>query len=120
MGSTKISPAEMELMEILWSENEWLSIPQIAERTDGKWKYTTVSTFLTRLKAKGILQSRKKSGVNEFLPKITRDDYQARETRQFIDEIYGGSAKDLIASLCEGKINDNDYDELLRWLDGIE
>lgn len=120
MGHIKISPAEMELMEILWAENQWTSIPRVAEKTEGKWKYTTVSTFLTRLKAKGFLKSRKQGGVNEFLPKLTREEYQARETQQFIDEIYGGSAKDLIASLCEGRISGSDYNELMRWLEEIE
>ena len=76
MGSSKISPSEMELMEILWQDGAWLGVSQVLERTNGQWKYTTVSTFLARLKVKGFVRSRKNGSVNEFCAAITKEEYQ--------------------------------------------
>ena len=120
MGSSKISPSEMELMEILWQDGAWLGVSQVLERTNGQWKYTTVSTFLARLKVKGFVRSRKNGSVNEFCAAITKEEYQRNETRSFIDDMYGGSAKRLIASLCEGQIGEDDYNELMSMLNNLK
>lgn len=120
MGSSKISPSEMELMEILWQDGGYMGVSQVLERTNGQWKYTTVSTFLARLKAKGFVNSRKNGSVNEFCAALTKEDYKRSETQQFIDEVYGGSAKRLIASLCEGQIGEDDYNELMNMLNNLK
>lgn len=120
MSNVKISPSEMELMQILWSNGGYMSIPQVLEKTSGQWKYTTVATFMTRLKSKGFLNSRKCGAQNEFCAAITLDEYKKAEAGKFVNELYGGSAKNLIASLCEDRLDDDDYRELMNWLEKIK
>ncbi|MBQ4109335.1 MAG: BlaI/MecI/CopY family transcriptional regulator [Clostridia bacterium] len=116
----KISQSEMEIMEIIWSLEEEVSIPEISERMKVQKKYTTVSTFVTRLKNKGFLNMTKKNGINVYSAAITKEQYKTEETEEFLNTVHNGSAKSLVASLFAKKINDDDYNSLLNWLDKLE
>ena len=120
MGKEKISPAEMELMAILWQTEKWVNAAELSELLQNEWKYTTIATFLSRLKKKGFLTSKKEGNVNYFRPSMTKEQYQAEETQEFIQSIHGGSAKSLVASLYKDKINDADFHELMEWLDKFD
>lgn len=116
----RISDSEMELMELIWTEDTWISISQLAEKLDKKWKCTTVATFVNRLKNKGYLETKKEGNVNVYRPLLSKEDYKAQETREFLNTVHHGSPQSLIASLCRGKVNKQDFDELMQWLDKME
>lgn len=116
-----LSEAEKEIMEIFWSSGKPMlasDVFNILEET--KWKYTTVATFLSRLVKKGFLKCEKQGMHNCFSVKISHNRFLKEETKKFVDDIYDGSAKNLIACLCKERISENDYKELMEFIEKID
>mgnify|MGYP003623975588 CR=1 FL=1 len=82
------------------------------------WKPTTLLTFLSRLVAKGMLQAEKQGKSNLYRPLVTQTQYASGEGRSFLNELYGGSARDLLAAMVDGRaISTEEVAELKRGLD---
>lgn len=118
MEITKISDAEMEVMQYFWHENRGYTPTELLERLEKEknWKYSTVKTFLTRLVEKGLL-SCKKGRVNQYTAIITEEEYKRHETKVFLDSVHKGSMKSMLASLCNGDITNERLEELLQELE---
>lgn len=121
MREKKLSDAEKTIMEILWSKKKFCSVSEIFSELENKdWKYTTVATFVSRLVKKGFLTQKKEGVQNFFKPKIKKNEYLEKETKDFVQELYGGKSTDLVACLCKDRITKEDYDELLKLLKKYE
>ena len=115
----KISDAEYEIMEIIWNEGGEVTTADIIEKLgeDNFWKHTTILTLAKRLVDKNILNVRKEKRVNYYSPKISKDEYKSYQANGFIEEMYGGSLKSLVASLYDNKkIDEKDLKELKDWI----
>ena len=67
-----IGEGELEIMKVIWASGGELSSGEITKAVENKgWKRTTVSTFLSRLVEKGVLESEKR-GNNYFLKLLMR------------------------------------------------
>ncbi len=113
----KISESEMEVMQVFWSEDKWLSLNDLCKALAQKsWKYNTIGTFVLRLTEKGVLKAKKEGKTNYYYPLIQKDEYKKMETKQFLNEVHGGSMKSLIASLYDELPKEEAIGELLEWL----
>lgn len=119
-NNVKISESEMLVMEIIWQLNDWTAVNTILSKMSKckKWKYNTVATFVLRLAEKGFLESRKNNGSNEYRPLISKEEYKRQETEYFLESIHNGSRKSLIASLYQDKLTEDEFNELLKFIDG--
>ena len=116
--SRKLSGAEKEIMEAIWNTSDAVCVNDIfGIMDDSDWKYTTVATFMSRLEKKGYLKCQKRGNQNYYSPAVSRDEYLKRQTDEFVQEVYGNSANDLIASLCKDRISEEDYRELMAALE---
>ena len=110
----KIADAELEIMRIIWRGNRPQSYAEIRtelESTTG-WKKSTIQTLLGRLKDKGAITANQHY-VTLYSANITQEEYVRFEGQTFIDKLFDGSAKNLVASLCKsGQLNKSDIDEL--------
>lgn len=115
----KISDSELEVMRILWKEARPLSFTEIRtqlESTTG-WKKSTIQTLITRLKEKSAI-SAKEHYVTLYSPTFSEEEHVQTEGQNFIDKLFDGSAKSLVAALCRGgKLNKDDVDELTTFFD---
>ena len=98
----RISSAEHEVMEVLWSEAP-LTAAEVAERVpaDRGWSIRTVKTLLSRLLAKGVLSHEEEGRRYLYRPAVERDDYVAQESRRLLDRLFGGRVTPLVAHLAE-------------------
>lgn len=115
----KISEAEKEVMQIIWSIGNSVSFSTVLNELkirNKDWKPNTVRTFLARLIEKGILTSKKHGGVNEYILLVSEDEYKCKEARSFLDSVYGGSVKKFITSLYEGdNLTTEEIEDLKKW-----
>jgi len=118
MSTPKLSRAELDVMEALWSHGA-SSIREIHEalRPKSRRAYTTVQTLVYRLEAKGAAQRTKKvGGAHIFEAAISRSAAQ----RRLVDELlhlFGGRAQPLMSHLIEaGKLTLKDIDEAKKVL----
>ena len=112
--TSKISDSELEVMRILWREGRPLSFTEIRKELEltTDWKKSTMQTLLIRLRDKGILTTQEHY-VTLYSPTVTEEEHVQAEGQHFIDKLFGGSAKNLVAALCRGgKLGENDVDEL--------
>ena len=110
----RISDSELEVMRILWREGRALSFTEIRQeltRTT-KWSKSTIQTMVFRLRDKGIIGTHTHH-VHMYTPLVTQEEYMRGEEQSFLDRLFDGSAKKLVAALCKsGQLAENDIDEL--------
>ena len=112
--STKIADSELEIMRVLWSEERPLSFAEIRTALEGKtnWSKSTIQTFLGRLRDKGAV-SAQSHYVTLYSANVTEEEYLKEEGQHFIDKLFDGSAKNLVAALYKnGQLKDDDIEDL--------
>lgn len=110
----KIANTELEVLKILWEAKRAMTITEIrkilTEKTN--WEAATIKTLVYRLCDKGALHAEKR-GVFYYTPAITEQEYHDYATRVFVDKLFGGNVKNLVASLIGGNtLTENDINEL--------
>ena len=110
MADIRISDAELEVMETLWSSREPLTATDVAERIpeDRGWSLATVKTMLSRLTGKGAIRYSEEGRRYLYSPAIARDSYVGKESRRFVDQLFGGRLSPLVARLAEEDALDSD------------
>jgi len=110
----KIADSELEVMRILWREKRPMPFGEIRAELETKtgWKKSTIQTLVLRLRDKGIITAHDKY-VTMYSANISQEEYVHSEGQTFIDKLFEGSAKNLVAALCRnGQLDESDIDEL--------
>ena len=96
----KLTNAETRLAELLWSTSPIASMEMIklAEKEFG-WKKSTAFTVLKFLIDKGLAKN-EKSSVSMI---YSRDEIIAEQSRQFIDDTFGGSLPMFVAAYTSNR-----------------
>ena len=103
----KISESELVLMKIIWKNGGaalYSFIMEELEKDKNEWKNNTVLTLLSRLVEKKFLKIKKIGRRNEYVAAITEIEYQTMQTHCFLDKVYGGNVKNLVATLLQQDI----------------
>ncbi|MCI9022111.1 MAG: BlaI/MecI/CopY family transcriptional regulator [Eubacterium sp.] len=112
----QISESELILMKIIWKcggSALFSLIMEELEQEQSEWKNNTVLTLLSRLAGKNYLKTRKIGRRNEYIATVTEQEYQSAQTHDFVDRVYEGNAKNLVAALLQqDSLTDNDWNEL--------
>ena len=111
---SRVSDSELKILKALWKKGSEMKLSEIRKmltRITG-WEAVMVKTLLYRLVDKGVVKSDKRE-VFYFTPLIREQDYSKYATNAFVDKIYDGSVKSLVASLIDcDQLNDQDIQEL--------
>ena len=100
----KISDSELAVMQVLWEAESELSLFELRRRVQARtpWESTTVKTLVQRLTAKGVLRQEKRE-VFYYSPLITEEEYSSYANESFINRVYKGSARNLVAALLRSR-----------------
>jgi predicted transcriptional regulator len=116
----KITESEMIIMKIIWEAGKKVNSAYVLGNLPEniKWKMTTVTTFLSRLTGREMLDIVEKKGrTNFYLPSMTKEEYSLRVTRDVMLGTGIGSIKNLIASLYKtNDISKKNISNLKEWL----
>ena len=113
----KIADSELEVMRLLWCEGRPLSFAEIRIELERKmvWSKSTIQTLIIRLRDKGAICAQT-NYVTLYSPCITEQEYISAEGKSFLDKLFDGNAKNLVASLCKnGQLEESDIDELKQF-----
>ena len=118
----QLSNAELEIMKIVWGNPENVTLfPYIMDGLASKGRpcqKNTLIVLLSRLINKGFLSSKKIGRRTEYTTLISETEYKTAQTKNFLDNIYEGSAKGLVSNLIMGDLlADDEYEELKRLLE---
>ncbi|MCH5183985.1 MAG: BlaI/MecI/CopY family transcriptional regulator [Oscillospiraceae bacterium] len=118
MKELQMGEIETRFAEIIW-QNEPIAtntLIRISEQELG-WKRTTTYTVLKRLCEKGIFQM-ENSTVTSC---ISRNEFYARQSEQFVRETFGGSLPSFLSAFAERKkLTPEEIDAIRRFIDSFE
>ena len=115
MAEWQMGVVESKFADIIWRTAPVTSsqLVKLGE-TEMGWKRTTVHTVLRRLCDKGLF--RNDGGV--VTARITRDEFYARQSRQYVADSFHGSLPAFIAAFTQGRrLTEEERAELRRMID---
>ena len=117
-----ISEAESQVMERLWRD-----APQGSEELTAAlqpatdWHENTVRTLLNRLIRKGAVRAEREGRRYLYSPVLTREQWQAHESRSLLDRVFGGKVAPLLVHFSRNeKLSAKDVAELRKLVDQLE
>ena len=116
----RISETEWEVMKVLWAKSP-CSAGEIIETlasSDPTWHPRTIKTFLTRLVGKKALGFRKEGRAYLYRPLVKEAECVAAASDSFLERVFGGSLKPMLAHFVEQKrLSSEEIRELKNLLD---
>ena len=119
----RLPDAELEVMAVLWGEDEPMSSRQILEALSERkdWGITTLLNLLTRLINRGFVAVEKSGKINQYSVLIPREEYAAEMDRYFLRLLHGGSVLDMLEILAENEtVSEHDLADIRRFIDRKE
>ena len=117
MSELRMGTSEARFADIIWT-NEPITSGDLAKLgfEEFEWKKTTCYTVLKRLCERGIFQNQK--GIVTSL--ISREEYYARHSEQYVEETFGGSLPAFLAAFgSRKKLSDKEVNELQKIIDSM-
>lgn len=103
MKKLQITDAEFCVMKAVWKKEHCTSseiIDEVSQNQD--WNDKTIRTLINRLVAKKAVKAEKTTGkAFIYSSLISEKDYIKEENHNFINKLYGGSVKKMLASFVE-------------------
>ncbi|KEJ04266.1 beta-lactamase [Clostridium botulinum A2B7 92] len=115
----KISETEWKVMKIIWS-NPYITANEVIDILDDyvEWKPKTVKTLLNRLLNKGAIHFEKEGREYKYYPLVSEDKCIKEENKSFLDRVYNGAFKTMIANFIEEQnLTKEDIDDLKKLLE---
>lgn len=113
----ELTPAELEIMQILWDRESAFVNDILAELQEPKPAYNTVSTIVRILEQKGYLAHKAYGRSHEYYPIIDRESYTKDFMVNVLNNFFGGSASRMVSFLSSNKsISLEETDEILKLL----
>lgn len=98
----RLTSTEWEVCECLWEQSP-LTLTQIAARLTERtgWTRSTGETLVRRMADKGLLRWEQGAKAKLYYPVMDRADAVVRETRGFLQKVFGGSVGLLVNTMAE-------------------
>ena len=121
----KLPESELAVMQAIWEEwkqddREHISAGRIMEKDSGlsELKLTTVLTLISRLAAKGFLETRKGGRVNYYRPLVDEEVYKQQAAADFVATVYHNDSCGLLCALWDGgTLSGEDVEELRKMIE---
>ena len=117
MAVYKLGAVEARFAELIW-ENEPLPSNRLAKLAEQElgWKKSTTYTILKRLCERGLFQN----GGGQVSSLVSREEFQAAQSEQFVEEAFGGSLPAFVAAFgSRRRLTDSELDELERLVESM-
>ena len=123
MEGFAVSEIQLGVMESRFAELIWENVPvttselvKMAEKPFG-WKRTTTHTVVKRLCEKGLFENTK----GTVTARMTREQFYALQSRQFVESSFGGSLPAFIAAFTSGnRLSEEDAEKIRQMIDAAE
>lgn len=117
MNELSLGMVESRFADIIWG-NEPLATQRLVQLCESElqWKRTTTYTVLKRLAERGLF--RNEGGQVTSL--ISRDEFYARRSHQFVEESFGGSLPAFLAAFAARKpLTEDEVAQIRRLIEEV-
>ncbi len=118
MEERKLGPVELRFAELIW-ENAPISSGELVKlcARELEWKKSTTYTVLKKLCEQGLFQNQ--GGTVTVL--VSRQDYQSRQSKQFVADTFSGSLPAFLAAFAQGApLSQKDIADIRALIDRFE
>lgn len=99
-----LTPAELELIEILWRLGSATAKEiQASFGSHKKPAYTTVATVLSRMRTKGYVDAQEKNFAFVYRAMVQKDQVFRRKVSDLVERVMGGDIAPLAAYIAENR-----------------
>lgn len=121
-ANAAISEAESRVMELLWRSAPQGSDELVAAlQPETGWHENTVRTLLNRLVRKGAVHAEREGRRYLYSPVLTREQWQAHESRSLLDRVFGGRVAPLLVHFSRSeKLSAKDVAQLRKLVEELE
>ncbi len=117
----RISETEWEVMKVVWAKAPCSAgdIISTLMNADPTWHPKTIKTFLNRLVGKQALGFQKEGRSYLYRPLVMEDECVNAASDTFLDRVFGGALKPMLAHFVERKqLSAEEIRELKKLLEG--
>ena len=118
MDDFRLGVVETRFAELIWA-HEPLSSGELVKlcARELEWKKSTTYTVLKKLCDRGLFQNQ--DGIVTSI--VSRQEFQSRQSRRFVEDTFSGSLPAFIAAFAEGgELSDQELLEIRRMIDSYE
>lgn len=118
MEERKLGPVEFRFAELIW-ENAPISSGELVKlcARELEWKKSTTYTVLKKLCEQGLFQNQ----GGTVTVQVSRQDYQARQSKQFVADTFSGSLPAFLAAFAQGApLSQKDIADIRSLIDRFE
>ena len=104
MEELTLTTREWYVMDCLWERAPQTVMELVAalgERLG--WAKSTTITTLRRMEDKGLVRCEVEGRTRHYFPAVEREGAALRETRSFLDKVYGGSVGRMVSAMAQDK-----------------
>lgn len=115
----RISDTEWEIMRVVWGRHPVTGneIIDALTASDPQWHPKTVRTLLARLVQKKALDYEARGRTYVYSPLVTEEECVASASQSFVDRVFGGSLKPMLAHFVDQqKLTMADLEEMKKML----
>ncbi len=119
MGKVKPSDLEMQVLSVLWDRGPSTARDVLEAMPDRKQRaYTTILSAMQVMEKKGLLKHTRRGVAHVYRPAVAQQKIVQPFVRKVVTEVFGGRpAAVMQALLADGKVSDEELDEMRRLLD---
>lgn len=114
---------ELAILQVLWDDGP-STVRQVHEKIGGSGRgtgYTTVLKFMQIMFEKGLLKRDDSQHAHIYRPAVTRKNTQQKTIRKVVDQLFDGSAQQLVLqALSAKKPSREELAEIRQMLDDLE
>jgi BlaI family penicillinase repressor len=122
MKHAQPTPAELEILDILW-DRKMATVREVFEEISKRKRttYTTVLKFMQIMQEKALVERDEKSKAHIYRPRQTQDQTQNSLVRSLLDKAFRGSALSLVQHVLEAKpATPEELDQIRKMIDEVE
>lgn len=112
-----MTKAEEEIMQILWNLEKAFVKEILAEFSEPRPAYNTVSTIIRILEKKEFVAYQAFGKTHQYYPIVSKEDYKGQISTNLISNYFGGSVENLVSFFAKKEeINVEELDQILNQL----
>jgi len=114
----KLTNKEEEIMHILWRLEKGFVKDVLAEITEDKPHYNTLSTIIRNLEEKGYVSYNAFGKTHQYYPIISKETYKTKYMNTAIENYFNNSYKNVVSFFAsEEKISINELKEIIELIE---
>ena len=114
----ELTNKEEEIMQVLWCLKKAFVKEVVAELSEPKPHYNTVSTVIRKMESKGFVKHYAFGNTHQYYPIISMEDYKKTDMQKTINNYFDNSYKNVVSFFAkEEKISVKELKEIIKLIE---